>query len=120
MTREASAEEAIYTCPMHPEIRQRAPGSCPKCCMALERLSPAPARPRTKWTCPMHAQIIRDEPGSCPICGMTLEPMTVTADEGPDPELVDMTRRFWTGLVLTLPLPPTAEQGEYSKVLVTQ
>jgi P-type Cu+ transporter len=66
--------------------------------------APATARPRTKWTCPMHAQIIRDEPGSCPICGMALEPMTVTADEGPDPELGDMTRRFWVGLALTVPL----------------
>ncbi|HSC28551.1 MAG TPA: copper-translocating P-type ATPase [Vicinamibacterales bacterium] len=52
----------------------------------------------------MHPQIVRDEPGSCPICGMALEPMTVTADEAVDPELVDMTRRFWIGLVLTLPL----------------
>jgi P-type Cu+ transporter len=64
----------------------------------------APARPQTKWTCPMHPQIVRDEPGSCPICGMALEPMTVTAEEGPDPELIDMTRRFWTGLALTVPL----------------
>jgi Cu+-exporting ATPase len=99
-----STAETIYTCPMHPEIRQRGPGSCPKCGMALEPVAPAPARPRTKWTCPMHPQIVRDEPGSCPICGMALEPMMVTADEGPDPELVDMTRRFWIGLVLTLPL----------------
>jgi len=52
----------------------------------------------------MHPQIVRDEPGSCPICGMALEPMTVSADEGPDPELADMTRCFWIGLVLTLPL----------------
>jgi Cu+-exporting ATPase len=52
----------------------------------------------------MHPQIVRDEPGNCPICGMALEPMTASADEGPDPELVDMTRRFWIGLVLTLPL----------------
>ncbi len=52
----------------------------------------------------MHPQIVRDEPGSCPICGMALEPMTVSAGEGPDPELVDMTRRFWIGLVLTIPL----------------
>ena len=52
----------------------------------------------------MHPQIVRDEPGSCPICGMALEPMTPAADEGPDPELADMTRRFWIGLVLTLPL----------------
>jgi P-type Cu+ transporter len=52
----------------------------------------------------MHPQIVRAAPGSCPICGMALEPRTVHADEGPDPELVDMTRRFWIGLVLTLPL----------------
>jgi P-type Cu+ transporter len=100
----ASADEAVYTCPMHPEIRQRGPGSCPKCGMALERVAPGPPRPRTRWTCPMHPQIVRDEPGSCPICGMALEPMAVTAEAGPDPELVDMTRRFWIGLLLTLPL----------------
>jgi Cu+-exporting ATPase len=62
------------------------------------------ARPRTEWTCPMHPEIVRDAPGSCPICGMALEPRTMGAVEGPDPELVDMTRRFWIGLVLTLPL----------------
>jgi Cu+-exporting ATPase len=56
------------------------------------------------YTCPMHPQIRQKGPGSCPICGMALEPVTVTAEEGPDPELVDMTRRFWAGLVLTLPL----------------
>jgi Cu+-exporting ATPase len=52
----------------------------------------------------MHPQIVRDAPGYCPICGMALEPRTVSAVEGFDPELVDMTRRFWIGLVLTLPL----------------
>jgi Cu+-exporting ATPase len=69
-----------------------------------EAVAPAPARPQTKWTCPMHPQVVRDEPGSCPICGMALEPMTVTADEGPDPELIDMKHRFWIGLALTAPL----------------
>src|SRR5207245_11001673 len=63
----AAAATAIYTCPMHPQVRQRAPGNCP-------------------------------------ICGMVLELVTVGGDERPDPELVDMTRRFWIGLVLTLPL----------------
>src|SRR2546425_7572600 len=87
---------------MHPEVRQRGPGNCPKCGMTLEPV--VAARPRTEWTCPMHPQIVRDAPGSCPICGMALEPRTVGAVEGPDPELVDMTRRFWTALVLTLPL----------------
>src|SRR5207244_12135353 len=49
-------------------------------------------------------QMVRDVRGSCPICGMALEPMTVTADEGPDPELISMTRRFWVGIALTAPL----------------
>jgi Cu+-exporting ATPase len=97
-----TADDRIYTCPMHPEVRQRGPGNCPKCGMALEPL--VAERPRTEWTCPMHPQIVRDAPGSCPICGMALEPRTVGAVEGPNPELVDMTRRFWIGLVLTLPL----------------
>jgi P-type Cu+ transporter len=61
-------------------------------------------QPGVKWTCPMHPQIVRDGPGSCPICGMALEPMTPSADGGPNPELVDMTRRFWIGAVLTLPV----------------
>jgi Cu+-exporting ATPase len=52
----------------------------------------------------MHPQIVRDAPGSCPICGMALEPRTVSAVEAPDPELADMSRRFWIGLILTLPL----------------
>ena len=98
-----SVTETIYTCSMHPEVRQPGPGSCPKCGMALERLVPAGGT-RREWVCPMHPQIVRNEPGSCPICGMALEPRAVGGDEGPDPELVDMTRRFWIGLVLTLPL----------------
>ncbi len=97
-----TADDRIYTCPMHPEVRQRGPGNCPKCGMTLEPV--VAAGPRAEWTCPMHPQIVRDAPGSCPICGMALEPRMVGAVEGPDPELVDMTRRFWIGLVLTLPL----------------
>jgi Cu+-exporting ATPase len=57
-----------------------------------------------KWTCPMHPQIVRDGPGSCPICGMALEPMTPSADGGPNPELLDMTRRFWVGVALAAPV----------------
>src|SRR6059036_3477936 len=56
------------------------------------------------YTCPMHAEVRQRGPGNCPICGMALEPRTVSGVEGPDPELTDMTRRFWIGLVLTLPL----------------
>lgn len=57
-----------------------------------------------QWTCPMHPEIVRDGPGSCPICGMALEPMTPTADAGPNPELVDMSRRFWIGAALAAPV----------------
>ncbi|MDD9727651.1 copper-translocating P-type ATPase [Roseovarius sp. SK2] len=59
----------------------------------------------TVYTCPMHAEVRHPGPGSCPICGMGLEPETVSAeDEGPNPELVDFTRRFWVGAVLTIPV----------------
>src|SRR5579864_2917733 len=50
------------------------------------------------YTCPMHPQIRQPGPGACPICGMALEPQTVTVDQGPSPELKDMTRRLWAGL----------------------
>lgn len=56
------------------------------------------------YTCPMHPQVHQKGPGSCPICGMALEPETVSLDAGPDPELIDMTRRFWVSAVLSLPL----------------
>lgn len=58
----------------------------------------------TIYTCPMHPEIRQPGPGSCPICGMALEPETVSLDDGPDPELVDMRRRFWWSALLTLPL----------------
>ena len=93
-----------YTCPMHPEVRQDKLGSCPKCGMALEPVSPQAHQQKVEYTCPMHPQIVRDKPGNCPICGMTLEPRTITLEEEENPELVDMTRRFWVGVVLTVPL----------------
>ncbi len=61
-------------------------------------------RPETNWTCPMHPEIVRDRQGSCPICGMALEPRTTTIEEGENPELIDMQRRFWVSAVLTIPL----------------
>ena len=91
-----------YVCPMDPEVRQIGPGTCPKCGMALEPANPA-AISRVEYTCPMHPEIIRPEPGSCPICGMALEPREVTGEEV-NPELADMTRRFWISTVLTLPI----------------
>ena len=63
-----------------------------------------PVQPGTIYTCPMHPQIQQDHPGSCPICGMALEPLVTTRDGAPNPELADMTRRFWIGLVLTVPV----------------
>jgi Cu+-exporting ATPase len=94
---------ASYVCPMCPEVRQSEPGPCPSCGMSLEPEMPI-ASPRTEYTCPMHPQIVRPGPGTCPICGMALEPRTATAKEEGNPELRDMTRRFWVGVALTLPL----------------
>jgi len=95
--------DSSYVCPMCAEVRQNKPGPCPKCGMALEPESPAPSS-RIEYTCPMHPQIVRPAPGMCPICGMALEPRTVTAIEQDNPELRDMTRRFWISLGLTVPL----------------
>jgi Cu+-exporting ATPase len=93
-----------YTCPMDPEVHQATPGSCPKCGMALEPVNPVSARPDvTEYVCPMHPQIVRSEPGNCPICGMTLEPRTVAAKEE-NPELDNMTRRFWISTILAVPV----------------
>lgn len=70
-----------------------------------DRPAAAPMPKGTQYTCPMHPEIVRDKPGSCPICGMALEPMGVpTGTEGPNPELIDFTRRFWVSAVLSLPL----------------
>ena len=92
-----------YVCPMCPEVRESKPGPCPSCGMALEPELPW-ASARTEYTCPMHPEIVRSEPGSCPICGMALEPRTVTAAAEENPELRDMTRRFWVGVALAAPL----------------
>jgi Cu+-exporting ATPase len=87
---------------------------CPSCrdkfvAHPARYLTPAPAAarpvpPGTIYTCPMHPKIQQDHPGTCPICGMALEPRGVVADEGPNPELIDMRRRFWVSVVFTLPL----------------
>jgi len=92
-----------YVCPMCPEVREDKPGACPSCGMALESDVPVVAN-RTEYTCPMHPEIVRSAPGTCPICGMALEPRTVSARPEENPELRDMTRRFWISLALTAPL----------------
>ena len=99
-----AAEGGVYLCPMDPEVRETKPGACPKCGMALEAAAPAAPRVKTEYVCPMHPEVVRAEPDSCPICGMALEPRTVTLEEEANPELVDMTRRFWFGVVLSAPV----------------
>ncbi len=123
-----------YICPMHPEVRQDEPGDCPKCGMHLVpddgvesgtpeccgtashgqkdhqsgdgRYDQVPAGFNgTVYTCPMHPQVRQTSMGSCPICGMGLELESASmVEDGPNPELVDFTRRMWVGAVLTVPL----------------
>jgi P-type Cu+ transporter len=78
----------------------------------LGGLEPKPEREGVTYTCPMHPEIRQVGPGSCPICGMALEPEIAGTETGPNPELIDMTRRFWIGLVLTLPVF-TLEMGAH-------
>jgi len=83
--------------------------AAPSCCAHEHAHGGAPTPPvdvpaGTQWTCPMHPEIVRDAPGSCPICGMALEPMTITAEELPNEELVDMTRRLWISAALSAPV----------------
>jgi Cu+-exporting ATPase len=126
----SGSQHPAYVCPMCPEVRAAKPGACPSCGMALEPDVPV-ASTRTEYTCPMHPQIVRPGPGSCPICGMALEPRPVTAEAEENPELRDMSRRFWVSLALTAPLilidmyqmmphwaggQPTSESGSLSWV----
>ena len=129
-TTAAATDATIYTCPMHPEVREAGPGKCPKCGMFLVPVGAADLHGAnhghkaqaaasgggkydtvpTGWsgpvhTCPMHPQVRQTGPGSCPICGMGLElESAAMGDAGPNPELVDFTRRFWVGVALTIPL----------------
>ena len=72
----------------------------------------APADPDALYTCPMHAEVRQTGPGACPICGMALEPMLVSAEAGPNPELIDMTRRLWIGGALAIPVVGLAMAGD--------
>ncbi len=71
---------------------------------AKETAAPPPAAPGAIYTCPMHPEIEQTGPGTCPLCGMALEPKTISLTAEPDPELIDMTRRFWISAAFTLPL----------------
>ena len=98
--------ERFYTCPMHPEVKQAGPGTCPKCGMALEPLTPAaPVAEKTEYTCPMHPEVVQDGPGICPKCGMALELVSASAvEEEANPEYEDMRRRFVVGTIFTVPV----------------
>ena len=93
-----STAGVTYVCPMDPEVRESKPGPCRKCGMALEPEA-------IEYTCPMHPEIVRSAPGACPICGMALQPrVAVAAPEEDDSELGSMSRRFWVGAALSIPL----------------
>ncbi len=92
-----------YFCSMCPGVWSATPAICPDCGMALEATMVIGAT-ATKYTCPMHPEIVEDEPGDCPICGMALEAVTVAVEAEANPELIDMTRRFWFGAAFSLPV----------------
>jgi P-type Cu+ transporter len=104
--------DAIYICPMHPEIEQTMPGSCPKCGMALEIKALSSITTKTRYTCPMHPEVTQDQPGICPKCGMALEAQVVDVDEDTT-ELDDMTRRFWLSALLAIPIFFSAMGSEF-------
>ncbi|MHB8121307.1 MAG: heavy metal translocating P-type ATPase [Desulfuromonadaceae bacterium] len=100
---QSNSTAGTYTCPMHPEVLQDHPGSCPKCGMALEPVEMPTSATVTTYTCPMHPEVIQDHPGNCPKCGMALEAVTSSGEESSE-ELIDMNRRFWVCTALTLPV----------------
>ena len=100
---DSSQISTTYTCPMHPEVEQQGPDSCPMCGMALEPKGLPVVESKVEYTCPMHPEVVQDSPGSCPKCGMALEAKTITVDED-NAELVDMTRRFWISTTLAFPV----------------
>lgn len=103
MEETTATQGTIYICPMCPEVELDVPAACPSCGMALEPASIQLSATKTEYVCPMHPEVVQDHPGDCPKCGMALEPRTVTLEEA-NPELVDMMRRFWMGMVLALPV----------------
>jgi Cu+-exporting ATPase len=98
----AASSGTLYTCPMHPDIVLDAPGSCPKCGMALVPLLDTIPRAAV-YTCPMHPEVRSPRPGSCPKCGMALVPIAGTGASD-DSELRDLARRLWIGVALSVPL----------------
>lgn len=99
-----ASQSAVYSCPMHPEVAQQRPGSCPKCGMALEPVPGTAPAAGTEYVCPMHPEVARAEPGSCAVCEMALESRPIAGEAEPNPELASMSCRFWISLVLTVPI----------------
>ena len=106
----------------HMEYRGQTYYFCAESCLERFRATPeaflggaerpiAPVVPGATYVCPMDPEVRQSEPGACPKCGMALEPEFPTAEEGPNPELVDMSRRFWTSAALTAPLLAGAMSG---------
>ena len=116
---EVAITGAVYICPMDPEIRESKPGSCPICGMALEPEDALPQLDTDEYFCPMHPEVVQDIPGVCPKCGMALEHRTVAAKEE-NPELDDMSRRFWIGLALAVPVFVMAMVSDMLKGFVPQ
>lgn len=138
-------EGAEYVCPMHPEVRQDHPGTCPKCGMALElrndakpgcphchggmeirtgmgeRMAMKPeGSPGTMYVCPMHPEVRQDHPGACPKCGMALEPEIPVPESGEDPELADFKRRFYVSLPFSLALLVLAMGGHVQRWMMPE
>jgi Cu+-exporting ATPase len=109
----------VYTCPMHPEIRQDRAGACPKCGMALEAVVEPGIGRYTQYTCPMHPEVVQDHPGDCPKCGMALEPASVSAGEHNE-ELSDMMRRFRLSTILAVPVFLLAMTADLAPGLLPQ
>ena len=112
----AASTSSIYTCPMHPEIKQPGPGVCPKCGMALEPMGMPVVASKTEYTCPMHPEVVQDHPGNCPKCGMALEPRTIAGEED-NAELRDMTLRFWVSTALAIPVLLSAMGAEMAPAM---
>jgi len=94
----------LYSCPMHPEVRQDHPGTCPICGMGLEAVAAPAAAASAGYTCPMHPEIVRSRPGTCPRCGMALEPRAADPGGEEGEEYAYMWRRFLVGAFLSVPL----------------
>jgi P-type Cu+ transporter len=104
MEAEPAKPGTTYICPMCPGVESPKPAACPKCGMALEPEMAGTPATRTDYVCPMHPEVVQDHPGACPTCGMALEAREVELEEEDNPELTDMSRRFWIGLGFTLPV----------------